>query len=280
MTKKKGLGRGIGNFLANTEKIEDIINEDPDKTYLEVKIDDIIINPNQPRKYFDEKSINELAKSIENYGVIQPLIVRKELDSYFIISGERRYRAAKKAGLIRVPVIIKEVSDLDLDKISLIENIQREDLNPIEEAKSYKFLIEKYDTTQKELSEELGKSRQYIGNTMRLLNLDERVIKFIEDGKLSMSHGKVLLSIKDKNEQYKKALKILKDEIPVAKTSNIVKKSSNIDLYLKNIRDELSSSLGTKVDFKGKGKKKKIEIEYYSEEDLSRICEIILGREI
>lgn len=281
MTKKKGLGRGIGNFLTNTEKIEEIIKEDfDDKKYLEVSIEDIVVNANQPRKYFDEESIEELSKSISKYGIIQPLVVKKENDKYFIISGERRFRAAKVAKLEKIPVILKEVDDFELDKMALIENIQREDLNPIEEARSYRHLIEKYNATQKELSEDLGKSRQYIGNTMRLLNLDSRVIELIEEGKLSMSHGKVLLSIKNKEDQYKKALKILKEELPVSKTTNITEKKKDLDIFLKDIRDELSSSLGTKVEFKGRGKKKKIEIEYYSEEDLSRICEIILGREI
>lgn len=276
MTKKKSLGRGIGNFLSSSEKIREVIEDDSNKL-LDIEIDKIIPNKDQPRKKFDEKEIEELSKSIEKYGIIQPLLLKSVGDNFVIIAGERRFRAAKKAGIASVPAIIKDISDDISDRLSIIENIQRKDLNPVEEAMSYRHILDAQNLTQKELAEEIGKSRQYIGNTLRLLNLDPRVLKLLENGEISPSHGKNLLSIKDGDEQYKKAVKIVKEALPV--NNNVkknVSKEKKLDIFMEKVRDDLSSKLGTKVLFKEKGKIGKIEIEYYNEDDLSRIVDIIL----
>lgn len=276
MTKKTGLGRGIGNFLASSEQIREVI-EDENSKLRDIEIEKIVPNVDQPRKMFDEAEILELSKSIKKYGIIQPLLVRCEGDKYIIIAGERRYRAAKRAGLETVPAIIKEISTDVSDRLSIIENIQRKDLNPVEEAMSYKHILDSQNLTQKDLADEIGKSRQYIGNTIRLLNLDPRVLKLLEKGEISPSHGKNLLSIKDKDEQYKKAMKIVKETLPVNDNKKkSAPKEKKLDIFKEKVRDDLTSKLGTKVMFKEHGKKGKIEIEYYSEEDLSRIVEIIL----
>lgn len=276
MTKKKSLGRGIGNFLSSSEKIREVIEDDSNKL-LDIEIDKIIPNKDQPRKKFDEKEIEELSKSIEKYGIIQPLLLKSVGDNFVIIAGERRFRAAKKAGIASVPAIIKDISDDISDRLSIIENIQRKDLNPVEEAMSYRHILDAQNLTQKELAEEIGKSRQYIGNTLRLLNLDPRVLKLLENGEISPSHGKNLLSIKDGDEQYKKAVKIVKEALPVNNNGKKnVSKEKKLDIFMEKVRDDLSSKLGTKVLFKEKGKIGKIEIEYYNEDDLSRIVDIIL----
>ena len=284
MVKKKGLGRGITNFIKDSEKVEEILSDNKKGELQNIPILKIKPNEAQARKFFDEEKINELSESIKEYGILQPLVLRKDGNEYLIIAGERRYRAAKKAGITEIPALIKDVSEEDADKISLIENIQRQDLNPVEEALGYKSVMKEYSLTQEELAEAIGKSRQYIGNTVRILKLDERVVALLEEGLLTMSHAKLLLSIKDKDLQYSEALRIVKSGSSVKETENRIssrkKTSENIDIFLENTRKNLSSALGTKVNFKGKGKVKKIEIEYYSEEDLSRICDTILRGEV
>jgi len=279
MAKNKALGRGIGNFLTSSEKLKEVIDSD-NSSLLEIDIDEIVPNINQPRKTFDEKEISELAKSIEKYGIIQPLLLKKKDDFYEIIAGERRYRAAKIAEIKKVPAIIRDVSEDISDRIAIIENIQRKDLNPVEEAMSYRHLLDSQDLTQQELAQEIGKSRQYIGNTIRLLKLDPRVLKLLEEGKLSTSHGKNLLSIKDPDKQYREAKRIIKNSLPVNdnEKKNTKNKSKNvkIDPYLEDVRSEISRKFGTKVDFKKSGKVGRIEIEYYGEEDLSRIVDLLL----
>ncbi len=282
MTKKKGLGRGIGNFLNSSEKIKEVIEEERSKL-MEISIDDIVANEGQPRKNFAEEDLKDLAASIEKYGIIQPLLLKKKEDKYEIIAGERRFRSAKLAGLEKVPAIVKDITDHESSRIAIIENIQRKDLNPVEEAMSYRHLLDSQDLTQKELAEEIGKSRQYIGNTIRLLNLDPRVLKLLEDEEISVSHGKKLLSIKDGEKQYKEAMKIIKDSLPVNNNKKSVKKprvQEKEDIFLEDMRSQVERSLGTKVNFKKRGKVGKIEIEYYGEEDLSRILDIILAREL
>lgn len=282
MTKKKGLGRGIGNFLNSSEKIREVIEEERSKL-MEINTSDIVANEDQPRKNFAEEELKDLASSIEKYGIIQPLLLKKKEDKYEIIAGERRFRAAKLAGLERVPAIVKDITDEESSRIAIIENIQRKDLNPVEEAMSYRHLLDSQDLTQKELAEEIGKSRQYIGNTIRLLNLDPRVLKLLEEEKISVSHGKKLLSIKDGDRQYKEAMKIIKDNLPVNNNKKSVKKprvQEKEDIFLEDMRSQVERSLGTKVNFKKRGKVGKIEIEYYGEEDLSRILDLILAREL
>lgn len=282
MAKKNSLGRGIGNFLNSSDKIREVIEEEKSKL-LEIEISEIIPNEDQPRKNFDEDELKDLANSIKKYGIIQPLLLKKIKDKYEIIAGERRFRAAGIAGLDKVPAIVKDISDDESSRIAIIENIQRKDLNPVEEAMSYRHLLDSQDLTQKELADEIGKSRQYIGNTIRLLNLDPRVLKLLEEEKISTSHGKKLLSIKDGDKQYKEAMKIIKNSLPVnnnKKTSKNGKVEEKEDIFLTNMRNEVERSLGTKVNFKKRGKVGKIEIEYYGEEDLSRILDLILNREL
>lgn len=284
MVKKKGLGRGITNFIKDSERVEEILNDKASDELQNISVEKINPNEEQARKFFDEDAINELSESIKEYGILQPLVLKKSGDKYLIIAGERRFRAAKEAGLKEVPALIKDVSQEDADKISLIENIQRQDLNPIEEAFGYKSVMKEYSLTQEELSKAIGKSRQYIGNTIRVLKLDERVVEFIKSGDLTMSHAKLLLSIKDKELQYSEALRIIKNNSSVKETEKRLKDKENKleqkDIFLEDVRNNLSSTLGTKVNFKGSGKVRKIEIEYYSEEDLSRICDTILRGEI
>lgn len=284
MAKKKGLGRGITNFIKDSEKVEEILNDTKKDELQSISIDKIQVNEEQARKIFDEEKIKELSESIKEYGILQPLVLRKDKDVFTIIAGERRYRAAKEAGLKEVPVLIKDVSKEDADKISLIENIQRQDLNPIEEALGYKSIMQEYSLTQEELSSAIGKSRQYIGNTIRVLKLDKRVIDFLKDELLTMSHAKLLLSIKDKDMQYNEALRIIKSGSSVKDTEKRLNKNNKteeeLDIFMEEARKNLSDALGTKVLFKGSGKVKKIEIEYYSEEDLSRICDTIIRGEI
>lgn len=280
MVKKGGLGRGLNNFIKDTEATSKILNQETTELQ-NISIDLIEVNENQARKHFDEDALEELSKSIKEYGVIQPILLKNKGDKYIIIAGERRYRASKLAGLKEIPVIIKDLSEEEIAKISLIENVQRKDLNPIEEALGYKSVMASYDLTQEELAKALGKSRQYIGNTIRLLKLDERVIKLIQENKLTTSHAKLLLSIKDKDQQYKEAKRIIKKGNTVKETTVIFenKTPKKIDIFREEVRKELSETLGTKVSLTGKGKSKKIIIEYYSDEDLSRICETILRSE-
>lgn len=282
MTKKKGLGRGIGNFLNSSEKIREVIEEERSKL-MEISIEDIVANEGQPRKNFDQEELKDLASSIKKYGIIQPLLLKKKEDKYEIIAGERRFRAARLAGLERVPAIVKDISDDESSRIAIIENIQRKDLNPVEEAMSYRHLLDSQDLTQKELADEIGKSRQYIGNTIRLLNLDPRVLKLLEEEKISTSHGKKLLSIKDGDKQYKEAMRIIQDSLPVNDNKKTVKRpriQEKEDIFLVDMRSKVERALGTKVNFKKIGKVGKIEIEYYGEEDLSRILDLILAREL
>lgn len=279
MVKKNGLGRGLGNFLSSSDKIREVIEEESSKL-MEVDISDIIPNEAQPRKNFDKDELYDLSQSIKKYGIIQPLLLKKKEDKYEIIAGERRYRAAKDAGLSKVPAIVKDVSDEISSRIAIIENIQRKDLNPVEEAMSYKHLLDSQDLTQKELADEIGKSRQYIGNTIRLLKLDPRVLKLLEEEKISTSHGKNLLSIKDGDKQYREAIKIIKNSIPVNDNKKAPKREKKEveDIFMEDIRSEIERALGTKVSIKKRGKFGKIEIEYYGEEDLSRLVDFLLQR--
>lgn len=276
--KKSGLGRGLNNFLKDTDEVEKILHEETGGI-TSVELDKIKPNENQARKVFNEEKLKELSESIKEFGVIQPLILRKEDDEYLIIAGERRFRAAQMADLKEVPAIIKDLSTEEADKISLIENIQRVDLNPIEEALGYKSVMKEYGITQEELAEAIGKSRQYIGNTVRLLKLDPRVIEFLQKGFLSVSHGKLLLSIKDPEQQFKEAKRIIKLGNTVKETTIILKAEPQKNIFLEDAKRNLEDALGTKVEFKGTGKNRKLVIEFYSEEDLERICETILGSE-
>lgn len=286
-TKKRGLGKGLSALISDKAMVENILEEEipqANEQIINIEVNKIIPKENQPRKNFDDETLQDLANSIKLHGVIQPIIVRKLLDQYEIVAGERRWRASKKIGLEEIPCIVREISQENADKISLIENIQREDLNPIEEASAYKRLMEEYDLKQNELGEAVGKSRSYITNTIRLLNLDERVIKFIYDGKLTSGHGKALLGIKDKEKQFQTAEKIIKLGLNVRETENEVQKSKSTkkktkvkrkDPYIIELEETLMRSLGTKVNLQTGNKKGKIEIEYYGDDDLERLIDIL-----
>ncbi len=291
--KKRGLGKGLSALIGEKPIIEEMINEDIDHGERHIKnipIEDIAAKEGQPRKDFDIDALKDLAKSIEVHGIIQPILLRKKGDKYEIIAGERRYRASKIAKLDKIPSIIIETDDEVSAKLALIENIQREDLNPIEEAMAYKQLMDEFDIKQEELGKAIGKSRSYITNSVRLLNLDDRVIEYLYEGKLTTGHGKVLLGIKDKDEQLEVADKIISVGLNVRETESEVKKSRNttetnkkknpkkrpyIDPYILDIEEQLMRALGTKVNLITGDKISKIEIEYYNEEDLKRIFEIL-----
>lgn len=254
-----------------------------------VKVDEIEPNQMQPRKNFNEDALHELAESIKQVGVIQPLILQKENSYYRIIAGERRWRAARIAGLTEIPAIIKEYTPVEVIEIALIENIQREDLNPIEEAQAFQRLIQEFGLKQDEAAEKVAKSRTAITNSLRLLKLDERVQQMIIDGMISSGHGRTLLGLPDKDLQYEIAIKIFDNSMSVRDTERLVKtltsqKAENqnpqqaIDhqLAYKNIEEKIKSIMGTKVSIKSKSNNKgKIEIEYYSIDDFERIIDLL-----
>lgn len=278
MAKRTGLGKGLDAlFTPNVE--EEIL---PNEQVTNIKIIEIEPNRNQPRRIFEEESLEELAESIKNYGVLQPIIVTKKDDYYEIVAGERRWRAAKKAGLTEMPVIIRQYDERKNKEIALIENIQREDLNPIEKAHGIKALMQEYQLTQQQVSEIIGKSRSSIANTVRLLNLDERVINLALEGKLTEGHCKALLAVDDKDKQYEMAIYMIEsgDTVREAEKKMKVRKKAKkkLDKYepiYRDIEDTFQSFFGTKVKLDAGEKKGKIIIEYSSNDDLARILELI-----
>jgi len=279
MNKKFGLGKGLGALIPEGKITDD------GSTVFKIPMNLIKANKEQPRKNFDPEKISELAQSIKEHGVIQPIILSKENDIYTVIAGERRFRAAKSIGLIKIPAIIMDIDDREILEISLIENIQREDLNPIEEAIAYKKLIIDFNLTQEEISKKVSKSRTAITNCMRLLNLDERVQDYIIDEVISEGHGRAILGINDKELQYQIAQMVIDESLNVRETEKVVKNFTNEkkvkvinnqnNIYYKDIMNKLEDHFGTKVFINSKSKNKgKIEIEYYSEEDFERILEV------
>ena len=267
------------------EKIVEKVVEKPGE--LELKLSDIVPNSEQPRKDFDEDTLTELAESIRQFGVLQPLLVQKKGKYYEIIAGERRWRAAKIAGLKKVPVILKDFTDLEAVEISLIENIQRENLNSIEEAYAYKRLIEEFHLKQDEVAERVSKSRAAVTNSMRLLKLDERVQKMLIEEMISSGHARALLSLEDPELQYQTAQKVFDEKLSVRETEKLVKSILNpkkvqkkavneqMEAVYERMEEKLKEIVGTKVAIsRGKGNKGKIEIEYYSQEELERILEL------
>jgi len=252
----------------------------------EVELGLIKPNPYQPRTEFDDQKLEELARSIEEHGVIQPIIVRKKDGGYELVAGERRWRAAKKAGIRKIPAIVKEYSDGQMLEIALLENLQREDLNPIEEATAYKQLIEDLGITQETLSKRIGKSRSVIANSIRLLNLPEEIQNLLAKGKITTGHARALLSLDNEEEQKQMAQKILERDLTVREIEKLVKKpkkqnklSKKTNPLIIHLEDILKQFFGTKVKVRSGKNKGKIEIEYYSEEDLERILELVMGRE-
>ena len=285
MAVKRGLGKGLNALIVqgSEEILKEQTPQEDSKTGIKT-VDIYSVEPDreQPRKEFDEEKIQELADSIKQYGVLQPLLVQK-CDSYYkIIAGERRWRAAKAAGIKEIPVIIKEYSSAEVFEISLIENIQREDLNPMEEAKAYQRLMDEYGLTQEEIAVHVGKSRPGIANYLRLLNLEERVQDMVASGQLSAGHAKVLLGISDPEGQWAAAQKVCAEGLSVRQLEALLKKPEvkketkvpkNAWLY-ESVQTQIRDILGTKVNIVAGAKKSKIEIEYYSDEDLERLLEL------
>ena len=277
--KKTGLGKGL-DALFSTPIIEEEVKQEELVKHL--NINEIEPNRAQARKIFDDEAIEDLSNSIKEYGVIQPIIVSKKEKYYEIIAGERRWRASKKAGLTEIPAIIRDDNEQRNKEISLIENIQREDLNPIEKARGIKLLMEEYDLTQQQVAEKLGKSRSSIANTVRILNLDERVINFALEGKLTEGHCKSLMSIDDQERQYKMALYIIEsgDSVREAEKKMKVRKkaSKKNDKYIpiyRDIENTFQGFFGTKVKLDAGERKGKIIIQYNSNDDLERILGLI-----
>lgn len=305
--KKKGLGRGIDSLIpaspsttakktsdseANTvvkEVIKEVVKEVKVPAETILKISDIEPNREQPRKNFDKEALEELADSIKQYGLIQPIVVQKKDDYYEIIAGERRWRAAKIAKLKEVPVIIKEYTPQEVMEIALIENIQRKDLNPIEEALAYKSLIDEYSLKQEELAKRVSKSRTAITNSMRLLKLSSPVQEMLVNEEISMGHARALLTLEHEELQVEAAKTIVDRGLSVRDTEKLVKSilnpkqaklpiPSSEDAVYTKISDQLKEIMGTKVSINHKkGGKGKIEIEYYSQEELERILELFNG---
>lgn len=284
--KKKGLGKGLGALIpAASDDIKNT-NLQENQGVFEIKVSELNTNIEQPRKNFDDDKLNELAGSIQKHGIIQPIIVKKENGMYSIVAGERRWRAAKIAGLEKIPVVIKEITNKEVMEIALIENIQREDLNPIEEAEAYNKLLKEYDITQEELSKTIGKSRSAISNTMRLLMLQEDVRMYLINEEITSGHARALLSISNLEIQKRVAKEIIEKELNVRETEKLVKsvieekdkkkKKKEVvqqEEEYKEIENMLKDCLGTKVTLANKKNKGKIIIEYYSNEELDRIVE-------
>ena len=278
------LGKGLGALLPEFGQAEP-------KTLFYCGIEEIIPNRSQPRKHFDESKLQELAESIKEKGILEPLIVRRTDQGYELIVGERRWRAAQKAGLKEVPVIVKEVEGREVLEISLIENLQREDLNPIEAAEAFKHLIEEFNLSQEDLSKRIGKDRTTITNTLRLLKLPLEVRNQLLQNRITSGHARAILSLESKEKQKELCALIIKKGLSVREAESIakrwaekpkksitpVKPRGDLESQLSSLQDSMRKYLGTKVHITQKGKRGKIEIEYYSHEDLERIVEAILG---
>lgn len=304
--KKGGLGKGLDSLIPsgnprgkksvvsaeqNTEKrevVEKIVEKIVEKPVeMKVKIGEVEPNREQPRKKFDEDALLELSESIKQFGILQPLLVQKKDGYYEIIAGERRWRAAKLAGVKEVPVIVKDFTSQEIVEISLIENIQREDLNPIEEALAYKRLMEEFRLKQDEIAERVSKSRTAVTNSIRLLKLDERVQRMVVDEMISTGHARALLAIEDGDDQYTIAMKIFDEKLSVRETERLVKNLQNpkpkkenvadtqMEVIYHQLEEKIKSIVGTKVSIHQKNNQKgKIEIEYYSQVELERLIEM------
>ncbi len=280
MAKKTGLGKGLDALFSDSLK-EDIEEIKEGEVVQNLKLIEVEPNRNQPRKQFDEESLQELAESIKKYGLIQPIIVTKKDNYYEIIAGERRWRASKKAGLLTIPAIVREDDERKNKEISLIENIQREDLNAFEKASGIKLLMEEYGLTQQQVADIIGKSRSGVANTLRILNLDQRVLDLAKQGKLTESHCRALLVFEDGDKQYQAAIRYIEkgDSSREIERTTKRKKNKKIDkryepIY-RDIEDTFQSFFGTKVRLDAGKRKGKIVIEYSSNDDLSRILDLI-----
>ena len=299
-----GLGKGLGSLLG-LDDLEDevVVTKKEEKTetavsdskndILYIDVNRIDVNPNQPRRSFDEDALKELATSIKQYGVVQPILVKKTLnDRYMIVAGERRYRASRMVNLSTIPAIVREYSDAEVKEIALLENIQRQDLNPIETAKAMRELMDVYAWTQEELADRIGKSRSNVANTLRLLNLSEGVLNLVVEGKLSSGHARALVVIEDEDIQLQLANLAVEEKITVRDIEQAVrelqkpyeepvqapkkkKEEVKMSIEMQDLIDKMQRRFGTKVSVKGNDKKGQIVIEYYNTDDLDRLFQII-----
>ncbi|EAD5565685.1 ParB/RepB/Spo0J family partition protein [Listeria monocytogenes] len=274
----KGLGKGINALFNNVDTNEETVQN--------IAIKEIKPNPYQPRKIFDAKAINELRDSIKIHGVLQPIILRNTDKGYEIVVGERRYRAAKEAKLKEIPAVVRDLTEEEMMELSVIENLQREDLSPLEEAESYQFLMKKLGLTQAKLAERVGKSRPYIANFVRLLTLPEEVQVMLRDGSLSAGHGRVLLGLKLKKNIVPTAKKTVAQGLTVRQLEDVINnlnenvsretiKPARVPIFIRESESQLRDKFGTAVSIKRRDKKGKIEIEFLSDDDLDRILEIL-----
>jgi len=286
--KPRGLGKGLNAIIG-----ADIVSEVIDRPRaIEISVDRLSPNPFQPRRSFTEEGLEQLAESIRHHGILQPIVVRPSGDGYQLIAGERRWRAAQIAGLQRIPAVVRELDDPSMVQVALIENLQREDLNPIEEASAYRRLMDEFNMTQEQLSSTIGRSRPAIANAVRLLNLPTEIQRAVEERKLSEGHARCLLAISDQGDQLKVAAEIIANGLNVRQAEELVKgttrnvsretirrRTPEDDPDAVRLTQRLGERLGTRVKLSGSVRKGKLEIEYYSTEDLDRILEIILGSE-
>lgn len=278
MNNKRGLGKGLGALIPENE-------EKLDNSIIEIKLTEVEPNEKQPRREFDDEALKDLAESIKEHGVVQPIIVRRLGNGYQIIAGERRWRASRLAGNRTIPAIVKECTNLEVMELALIENLQREDLNSIEEALAYKSLIEEYKMTQEEISKQIGKSRPAIANSLRLLQLPQVIKDMIAMGKISQGHARALLAIDGEKKQLEIAEKIVEQQLNVRQIEKMAKAEKKPDkqekepdsyqLEIKQLEERLKTALGTRVIIQHKKNKGKIEIEYYSNDELDRIIEFM-----
>ena len=286
MAKKTGLGKGLDALFSDkplTQAEEEKILKEGEELVQNIKVIEIEPNKEQPRKHFDSESLEDLAKSIKRYGVIQPIIVNKKDNYYMIVAGERRWRASKIAGLTEIPCIVRDNDERKNREIALIENIQREDLNPIEKARGFKQLLDEYELTQQELADMVGISRSALANTVRLLNLDPRIMKLAEEGKLLECHCRSLMAIDDVEKQYKAALRIIENGDTVRDIERKVKntrearskKDNKYEAIYRDIEDSFQSFFGTNVKLNAKKRSGTITIQYSTNEELERLLELI-----
>lgn len=280
-TKKSGLGRGFDAIMFDNS-VEELSTS---AGAVKVKLTDIEPNRDQPRKHFDEDALAELSESILKHGVLQPLLVRPMLDgSYQLVAGERRWRASRMAGLTEVPVVIKELTDAQVAELALVENVQREDLNPLEEANGYKELSEKYGYTQEEISEIVGRSRSAVANALRLLALPEEIQEMVMKGELSAGHAKAILTASDKDYQIELAKLVIKEDLSVRTTERLARKSTSDvktgkrakkrNPYYDEVELALSDVLGRQVKVTKSSKKGSLEIEFFDDDDLKKLLKI------
>ena len=291
-TRKRALGMGLEQLFNNENldlsSIEKQIYDDVTKEeIIEIPLEELRPNPYQPRKKFDDEKLGELAESIKKYGVMSPIIVKKSDDGYTIIAGERRWRAARIAELDEVPVIIKDVDELTAAEMAIVENIQRTDLNPVEEANAYKILTEEYGLTQEEIAEKIGKSRSSVANSMRLLDLSGVALTLLSQGKISSGHAKVLLGLKDLSKMDEVAKEVADKQLSVKETEALVKRANSTKKekkpkdfdYTKALEESIQKKIGRTVKINNTGRKKSVSIGYSDNEDLEKLLKLICGEE-